>query len=172
VCSLFFRSGGGRPHHNILIFIFRILTGGSTLRFTISSTRAFLNILPDVLLLPRRSYFCRSRSLFPLKPTGFARHLFTKVRPFWVLGRALSLPCPLHRTGTARRVNILEGRPTTLGPTIALGPFLRLTAALYFYMRVPIPLILCSKRFHFSLSLRDPLTLRIRLFLLDLPPDP
>jgi hypothetical protein len=50
---MLFRFEMGKLLQNVLTFSFRILTEGSTLRFMISSTRAFLKILPDVISLPR-----------------------------------------------------------------------------------------------------------------------
>jgi hypothetical protein len=54
---------------------------------------------------------CSFKPLFrvPFMPSGFARRLVPNVRPFRVLGTALSLPCPwrqcsLCRSGMARRV--------------------------------------------------------------------
>jgi hypothetical protein len=79
----------------------RILTEGSTLRFMISSMRAFLKILPDILSLPRRSCSFKSRSLIPQPPYGCAQCLFPNIRPFWVPCTTLFLPGPWRRAGMA-----------------------------------------------------------------------
>jgi hypothetical protein len=94
VCSLFFRFWGGWHIHNVQSLIFRIPTEGSALRFTISSTRAFLKILPDILSLPRRSCPFKSRSLIPLLHSHCDRRHFPNVHPIEVPLATLSLPGP------------------------------------------------------------------------------
>jgi hypothetical protein len=98
LCVQCLRVWAGRNLHSVLTFIFRILTEGSTLRFKISSTRAFLKIPLDIFSLPKRSCFL-CRCCIPIAPD---------VRPLEVSFATLSLshpwrPCPLGRAGTARR---------------------------------------------------------------------
>jgi hypothetical protein len=83
----------GKLLHNVLIFVFsnpdRI-----PVCFTIASLMGFLNILPSVLLFPRSNHCPDPWLLIPVMPSSFTRRLFPNVRPFCVLGTALSLPCP------------------------------------------------------------------------------
>jgi hypothetical protein len=71
-----------------------------------------LMLLPVVLSILRLSCCLAPQFLMPLMPSGFARHLFPNVRPFWVHVTAL-LPCPwqqcpLCHAGMAQRVIPLQ----------------------------------------------------------------
>jgi hypothetical protein len=63
-------------------------------------------------------------------PSGFAWYLFLNVHPFWVLGTALSLPCPWQQYPLC---SAGMGHPPAgcgqliSGPTISLGQFLWLS---------------------------------------------
>jgi hypothetical protein len=132
VCSIFFRFGGGRLHHNVPSLVFRNPLEIPTARFTSSSPSFSLKVLLRAVLLPRRnrymelSFFrgsCRIPpcSLMPLSHFGFARRLLPNVRPF-------EIPCaiPLMHGGSSA-----GGSRLLPGPTIALGPFLWLLASPY-----------------------------------------
>jgi hypothetical protein len=79
VCFPFRR---GRPLHSVSTLIFHILTEDPAIRFTISSTRVFLKVLLNYLLL--RSCCLGPLSLIPLLHSGPFQHLFSYVLPFWV----------------------------------------------------------------------------------------
>jgi hypothetical protein len=61
VCDLFFRFGGGRPHHNVQSLIFRNSTEDLAIHFAISSLNVFPKIRPAVF-----SFLSHSCHLVPL----------------------------------------------------------------------------------------------------------
>jgi hypothetical protein len=77
----------GRPLHSVQSLTFRKPLEIPAARFTISSSRAFLNVL-------LRSCCLRPRALIPLSHSGCARWLLLNVRLFSVPGVTLFLPCP------------------------------------------------------------------------------
>jgi hypothetical protein len=136
VCSLFFPSGGGRPLHNVLTFIFRILTEDPTVRFTIFSPMFFLKFMPDVLSLPGCSCCLKSQFLVPLLRLCLARHLFSNLHAFGVVYNII-LAWPLMTASLAWCRNGMVGQPSSgsgkLLPRsiIALGLFLQLPVVPY-----------------------------------------
>jgi hypothetical protein len=84
---------GGQPLHSVQLLIFKILTEDLTAHFMISSMMVFPEILPDIILLPRRNDHLEPLFLIPVMLSGFARHLLNG-RPFQVPLATLSRPCP------------------------------------------------------------------------------
>jgi hypothetical protein len=67
---LFFRFGGDRPLHNVQSATSRSPVEDLTIRFPISSSTVFLQILPDALSFLRRSYRLAPRFLMPILHSG------------------------------------------------------------------------------------------------------
>jgi hypothetical protein len=111
-----------RPLHNVLTFLFQILTNGSTFLFTISHTRAFLKILPDVLSFPRRSCSCMSQSLIPLLSSWRIQRLFPNICPFEVLLATLFLVHFLMTVSLMLCRNGMAGHPSEGGSQLLPGP--------------------------------------------------
>jgi hypothetical protein len=100
--------GGARPLHDA-----QSLTTRSPVEDPISSSPAFLKIMPDALSFLRRSCHLRPWCIMPLFRLGCARRQFSNVCPLGVLLTTSSLPgpwrpCRLRGAATARRVKCLR----------------------------------------------------------------
>jgi hypothetical protein len=112
---------------NVQSLIFRSPVEGPTIRFSIFSSVVFLTILPVVPSLLTRSCRLAPQSFIPLL------HSIVSSRPS-VLYDRVSYAVNKRNGGSP----VCGRRPTFLGPTIALGLFLRLSAVPYGYILVPI----------------------------------
>jgi hypothetical protein len=99
-----------------------------------------LMLLSPVLSFPRHSCCLAPRSFIPLLQSRLFCPLFSIINPLWLW----HLLC---RNGTTGHPST-GGSQLLPGPTIAVGPFLRLLVVPYGYMPVPISVLQCSDSFH------------------------
>jgi hypothetical protein len=73
VCTLFFRFRRGRPLHNVLALVFRILTEDPAILLANSIPRVSLKFSLTFPLLPKRNRSFRTLFLMPLLHSGYAK---------------------------------------------------------------------------------------------------
>jgi hypothetical protein len=116
--SSLFRLSGGEVLRSVQTLIFCSLMENSTACFATSSSRVYLTVLLNALLLPRHSYFLRPRFLMLILHLGCIHHLFLNICPSGVPSIRLSM---VHLFSGFR--DNIAGRWSSHAPIVSTAAF-------------------------------------------------